>query len=142
MQVSLMGLGEANLTAGDLAAAEAAFGEGLRVAERTGMVLEMLTTLLRIAQVFAAGERQTEAVEILATVIAEPASDHQIFAENTLIKSAASDALESLHPAMDPDEYERALADGSSKTYRIVAKGLIDTIRTDAFRSTLAATAD
>jgi hypothetical protein len=81
-------------------------------------------------------------VEILATVIAEPASDHQIFAENTLIKSAASDALESLHPAMDPDEYEQALADGSSKTYRIVAKGLIDTIRTDAFRSTLAATAD
>jgi predicted ATPase/class 3 adenylate cyclase len=140
MQVSLMGLGEANLTAGDLAAAEAAFGEGLRVAERTGMVLEMLTTLLRIAQVFAAGERQTEAVEILATVIAEPASDHQIFAENTLIKSAASDALESLHPAMDPDEYEQALADGSSKTYRIVAKGLIDTIRTNAFRSTLAPT--
>lgn len=128
MQVSLMGLGEANLTAGDLAAAEAAFVESLRVAERTGMVLEMLTAVLRIAQVFAAGERQREAVEMLATVIAEPASDYQMFGESTSIKSAASEELELLRGSMDPDEYERALGDGSSMTYRTVAKGLIDSL--------------
>ncbi|MGB8360033.1 MAG: AAA family ATPase [Acidimicrobiia bacterium] len=128
MQVSLMGLGEANLDAGDLAAAEAAFVESLRVAERTGMVLEMLTALLRIAQVFAAGERSREAVEILATVIAEPASNHRMFAEGTMINSAASEALESLQDSMDPGEYERALAGGSSKAYRAVAKDLIDSI--------------
>lgn len=132
MQVSLTGLGEANLAVGDLTAAEAAFGESLRVAERTGMVLEMLTTLVRIAQVLAASERKREAVEILATVIAEPASEHQMFAESTLIKSAASEELESLHGSMDGDEYERALADGSSMTFRAVAKGLTDMIgRTD-----------
>jgi predicted ATPase/class 3 adenylate cyclase len=128
MQVSLMGLGEANLEAGDLVAAEATFVESLRVAERTGMVLEMLTTLLKIAIVFAAGERQREAVAILATVIAEPASNHRMFAEGTMINSAASEALESLHDSMDPGEYEHALADGSSKAYRAVAKDLIDSI--------------
>jgi predicted ATPase/class 3 adenylate cyclase len=128
MQVSLTGLGEANLDADDLVAAEAAFVESLRVAERTGMVLEMLTTLLKIAAVFAAGERQREAVEILATVIAEPASNHRMFGESTLINSAASEALESLHDSMDPGDYERALADSSSMTYRAVVKGLIDSI--------------
>jgi tetratricopeptide (TPR) repeat protein len=138
MQVSLMGLGEASLTAGDHAAAKGAFVESLRATERTGMVLEMLTAVLRIAQVFAAGEKKREAVEMLATVIAEPASDHTMFAENTLIRSAAAEELESLHDSMDPDEYERALADGSARTYRDVTKGLIDMVSTEAFRLSVA----
>jgi tetratricopeptide (TPR) repeat protein len=133
MQVSLTGLGEANLATGDLAAAEKAFVESLSVAERTGMVLEMLTSLLKIAQVFAADERQRTAVEILSTVIAEPASDHQMFANTTSTRSAGSEELESLRGSMDPEEYERALADGSSMTFRAVAKGLIDTISKDAY---------
>ena len=126
MQISLMGLGDANLTAGNLAAAEEAYVGGLRVADRTGMVLEMLTTLLKIAQVFAASERQRRAVEILTTVIAEPASDHQMFAEGASIKSAASEELESLRGSIDRDEFERAVADGNSETFRAVAKSLID----------------
>jgi predicted ATPase len=128
MQVSLMGLGEANLAAGDLDAANAAFVESLRVAERTGMVLEMLATLVKIAVVFVASERPTEAVELLATVIADPASDHQMFAEGTLINAAASAELETLHDSMDPGEYERAFSAGSSMPYRAVAKDLIDSI--------------
>lgn len=128
MQVSLMGLGETNFDAGDLVAAEAAFIESLGVAERTGMVLELLTTLLKIALVFAAGERPKEAVKILASVIAEPASNQRMFTENTLINSAASEALESLRDSMDPGDYERALADSPSMAYRAVAKDLIDSI--------------
>jgi predicted ATPase len=129
MQVSLMGLGDASLAAGDLAAAEAAFVESLRVAERTGMVLEMLTTLVKVARVFAASERPGEAVKLLATVITDPASDRQMFTEGTSINAAASAALETLHDSMVPDEYERALADASSMAYRALAKDLIDSIR-------------
>jgi predicted ATPase len=129
MQVSLMGLGDASLAAGDLAAAEAAFVESLRVAERTGMVLEMLTTLVKVARVFAASERPGEAVKLLATVITDPASDRQMFTEGTSINAAASAALETLHDSMVPDEYERALADASSMAYRGLAKDLIDSIR-------------
>lgn len=128
MQVSLMGLGDASLAAGDLAAAEAAFVESLRVAERTGMVLEMLTTLVKVARVFAASERPGEAVKLLATVITDPASDRQMFTEGTSINAAASAALETLHDSMVPDEYERALADASSTAYRALAKDLIDSI--------------
>jgi tetratricopeptide (TPR) repeat protein len=129
MQVSLMGLGDASLAAGDLAAAEAAFVESLRVAERTGMVLEMLTTLVKVARVFAASERPGEAVKLLATVITDPASDRQMFTEGTSINAAASAALETLHDSMVPDEYERALADASSMAYRALTKDLIDSIR-------------
>jgi hypothetical protein len=126
MQVSLMGLGEANLAAGDLAAAEKAFVAALRVTERTGMVLEMLATLLRIGKVFSASDRPGHAVEILATVIAEPASSRQMFTESTSIATAASAELEALQDSMEPGEYERAIADASSMAYRAVAKDLID----------------
>jgi predicted ATPase/class 3 adenylate cyclase len=128
MQVSLMGLGEANLAAGDLVAAKAALAESLRVEERTGMVLEMLATLVRIATVFAVSERQAEAVKLLATVVADPASSHQMFAEGTSINAAASAELETLRDSMDPEEYELALTDGSSMAYRVVAKDLMDSI--------------
>jgi tetratricopeptide (TPR) repeat protein len=128
MQVSLMGLGEANLATGDLVAAQAAFVESLRVAERTGMVLEMLATLVKIAMVFAASQRASEAVKLLAAVIADPASDRQMFTEGTRINAAAFAELETLHDSMDPEDYERALADGSTRALRAVAKELIDSI--------------
>jgi hypothetical protein len=67
-------------------------------------------------------------VAILATVIAEPASNHRMFADSIMINAAASEALESLHDSMDPGEYERALAVSSSTPYRLVAKELIDSI--------------
>jgi hypothetical protein len=128
MQVSLMGLGEANLATGDLVAAQAAFVESLRVTERTGMVLEMLATLVKIAMVFAASQRASEAVKLLAAVIADPASDRQMFTEGTRINAAAFAELETLHDSMDPEDYERALADGSTRALRAVAKELIDSI--------------
>lgn len=128
MQVSLMGLGEAHCAAGDLAAAEAAFVESLRVAERTGIVTEMLATQVKIATVFAASDRRSEAVALLATVIADPASERQLFTETTSIGVMASADLEALRDEMDPTEYERALAGGSSRAYRAAAKELIDAI--------------
>ncbi len=128
MQVSLMGLGEANLATGDLPAAEAAFVESLRVTERTGMVLEMLLTLVKIAMVFSATERSSEAAQILATVIADPASNRQMFTENTSIAAVASEQLEALHDSMEQGDYERAMADASTMAYRSVAKDLIDSL--------------
>jgi predicted ATPase/class 3 adenylate cyclase len=128
MQVSLMGLGEANFAAGNLLAAKAAFVESLRVAERTGMVLEMLASLVKIAMVFSADERPTEAVRLLASVTADPASGHQMFTETTSIHAAASAELETLHDSMDPQVYERAFTDGSSMAHRALAKDLLDSI--------------
>ncbi len=128
MQVSLTGLGDANHEAGDLVAAEAAFLESLRVGERTGMVLEMLATLLKLAAVFADRGHPGRAVEVLATVVAEPASNHQLFGETTLINEVASAKLHSLHGSMPPEEYERSLATGSSATFRSVTKNLVDSI--------------
>jgi predicted ATPase/class 3 adenylate cyclase len=128
LQVSLAGLGDTNLATGDLAAAEAAFIESLDAAQRTSMVPEMLGTMVKIAKVLAASGRQTEAVELLSTVLAEPASNRQLFTESTPIDSMASAELEKLQREMEPGEYEKALAAGSSRSYRIVVKELIDSI--------------
>jgi hypothetical protein len=51
-----------------------------------------------------------------------------MFTEGTQINTAASAELETLHDSMDPEEYERAFADGSSRAFRAVAKVLIDSI--------------
>ncbi|MGB7859210.1 MAG: adenylate/guanylate cyclase domain-containing protein [Acidimicrobiia bacterium] len=126
MQVSLMGLGETNIAVGNLAAAEAAYVESLRVAERTGMVLEMLATLVRIAQVFSASGRSSEAAQILATVIADPASSREMLIESKPIADVASAELEALRNSMVPGDYQRALEDATSMAYRTVAKDLID----------------
>ena len=128
LQVSLAALGDANLAIGDLVAAEAALIESLDAAERTSMVPEMLGTLTKVARVFAATGRRRQAVELLATVLAEPASDRQLFTESAPINAAASAALEELEQEMDPGDYEQAVAAGSSRSYAIAIKELIDTI--------------
>jgi predicted ATPase/class 3 adenylate cyclase len=128
LQVSLAALGEVSLTTGDQVTAQAAFIESLDAAERMSMVPEMLGALVSVGRVSAANGRYKEAVELLATVIAEPTSNRQLFTESTSINAMASVELEKLQDVVDTSEYERAQAAGSSKDYRVVAKQLIDTI--------------
>ncbi|MEE8375302.1 MAG: hypothetical protein V3S26_03155 [Acidimicrobiia bacterium] len=94
------------------------------------MVPEMLGALGKLGRVFVADGRHTKAVELLATVIAEPASDRRLLAQSDSIKGTASAELEKLQDAIDPEEYSVARAAGSSKDYRVVAKELINTIST------------
>lgn len=128
LQFSMDSLGDTNLATGDLAAAEAAFIESLDAADRTRMVPEMLGALEKLGRVFVAEGRHTKAVELLATVIAEPASHRRLLAQSDSIKETASAELEKLQDAIDPEEYSAARAAGSSKDYRVVAKELINTI--------------
>ncbi len=120
--------GDTNLATGDLAAAEAAFIESLDAADRTRMVPEMLGALGKLGRVRVAEGRHTKAVELLATVIAEPVSDRRLLAQSDSIKGTASAELEKLQDAIDPQEDSAARATGPSKDYRVVAKELINTI--------------
>jgi tetratricopeptide (TPR) repeat protein len=129
LQVSLSGLGDANLEVGDLTAAELAFVEGLSAAERTSMVPEMLGTLVKVARVYAAGGRKSEAVELLATVVADPASEHQLFTDAVPISSMATDELTRLQQEIDDEAFAEAQKTGSARSYGTVAKQLIDSIK-------------
>ncbi len=123
--VSMEGLGEANVAAGKLDAAETAFIEGMASAERMGMVGDVLSMMTKAAGVLALQGRQAEAVELLATVLADPASSGMPFSATEQNTEAAAKALTDLESEMDADEYATAFQRGSLRPYDVAAKELI-----------------
>ena len=125
IMVSLEGLGEANVAAGRLDAAEQAYIEGIAAAEQMGMVRDMLNMMAKVAKVWGRRGQPFEAVELLATVLAEPISVHQPFTGTTPINKAASAALSELKKEIDPEAYASALARGSERPYDVAADQMI-----------------
>lgn len=127
LQMSATGLGDANMAAGNFAAAETAYIESLTTSEQMGMVREMLSVLRRLAEIRAATGRKREAVELLATVLADPASAQQAVFDGALTSDSATAALDDLREELDPEEFAAAHAAGTSRSYDIAAKELIGT---------------
>jgi predicted ATPase/class 3 adenylate cyclase len=125
IMVSLEGLGEANVAAGRLDAAEHAFIEGIAAAEQMGMVRDMLNMMTKVAKVWGQRGQPFEAVELLATVLAEPTSVYQPFTDTTPINEAASAALSELKQKLDPEAHASAFARGSQRPYYVAADQLI-----------------
>jgi tetratricopeptide (TPR) repeat protein len=125
IMVSLEGLGEANVAAGRLDAAEQAFIEGIAAAEQMGMVRDMLNMMIKVAKVRGQRGQPFEAVELLATVLAEPTSVHKPFTDTTPINQAASAALAELEEELDPEAYASAYARGYERPYAVAADQLI-----------------
>jgi hypothetical protein len=126
--VSMDGLGEANVAAGRLAAAEIAFIESMATAGQLGMVRDVLSMMTKVARIRMLQGRPIEAVELLATVLAEPTSANQPFTDNVPINEAASAALNELEEELDAEAYESAIAQGTKRSYDTVARELIDNI--------------
>ena len=112
--------------AGDMEGAANALGEALDVAERTSMVPEMLKGLRRVAAIYAVTGREAEAVELLASVLAEPESHKQQWMEGASIHELAQAQLDELESQMDPDESARASETGAAKPFRVAVKELTD----------------
>ncbi|GMQ86259.1 MAG: hypothetical protein BMS9Abin07_1832 [Acidimicrobiia bacterium] len=125
--VSMEGLGEANVAAGKLDAAATAFIEGMASAERMGMVGDVLSMMRKVAGVRVLQDRPVEAVELLATVLAEPASSHMPFADPQPNREPAAAALTELEEAMEAAEYTAAFERGSARPYDVAAKELLGT---------------
>jgi hypothetical protein len=81
--------------------------------------------MAKIAKVRAAMGLPAEAVEMLATVLAQPMSAQQPFADNTPIKDSAAQALDDLRGMLSPEESSAALARGTSTPFELAAKELI-----------------
>jgi predicted ATPase/class 3 adenylate cyclase len=128
LQFSLSAMGDVQLANGALRAAERSLVEALDAAEKTGMVIDMLGGLVKIATVFAATDRKAQGVKLLSTVITEPASEGQQLAAKLPIRDLASAQLDKLRSELDPEEYEPARASGASTTYGMAVKELIDTL--------------
>ena len=119
------GLGEANLAAGNLEAAESAFIDSLATAEQMGTVREMLNLIGKVAQIRAATEKQQEAVALLATVVADPASAYPAMFQSVPITEVASEALTELEKELEPDVYAAAHDAGTARFYAVAVKELI-----------------
>lgn len=125
IMVSLEGLGEANVAARRLDAAEMAFIEGMAAAERMGMVRDMLSMMTKVAIVWGERGESLEAVELLATVLAEPTSVHQPFTDVTPIEESATAALSKIKEELDPEAYSSAYAKGVERSYDSAARQLL-----------------
>lgn len=126
LQVALFGLGDAMFGAGDPKGAQGAFVQSLSAAERTGMIPEMLATIVRIARTKAMNGEEREAARLLAMVEAEPDSVGQFFIQRESINAAAVNALAELEPMFDGDEFAELVADGAQRNYRNVVKQLAE----------------
>ena len=135
--VTDLGIVFANLAAGDLPGAEAAFIEGLTTSEQTGLVREMLSLILKIAGIRHATGEQREAVELFAAILAEPMSAQVALFDIKPLDETAADSLAEIQEMMDPDEYAAAYAIATLRSYDVAAKELIDSLadsRQDAER--------
>ena len=126
--VAYEGLGDANLAAERWEDAEAALVQAIDVAEQMGMVRDMLGMITKVGIARAALGRETEAVELLATVCADPLSVHQPFSANVPIRDSAMAALGDLEVTLSEADYSAAHARGTSRPYEVVAKELMDSV--------------
>jgi predicted ATPase/class 3 adenylate cyclase len=126
LQLSLTGLGAASLEMGDFDAAELALLEDLAVAERMGLIREVLQVLIQLARVRSATDRASEAVELLAAVIAEPMSSNQTVWESSSLKEIATETVAELESALDPAEFSSRSEAGTAKPYQVAVKELLD----------------
>lgn len=125
LQLSLVGLGSAALQLGRLDEAENAYLEALEVSERMGLIREVLQALIHIASVRAATDRNGEAAELLASVVAEPASSNQTLWESSSLNDLATERLSELEARLDPTELAERVEAGTSKPFQILVKELL-----------------
>ncbi|MFV1963515.1 MAG: hypothetical protein ACC658_17010, partial [Acidimicrobiia bacterium] len=114
------------LEIGDFDAAEEALIEDLAVSELMGLIRELLQVLIQLARVRTAIGRTGDAVELLASVIAEPMSSNQTVWETSSLKEIASEALSSLESTLGPAEFSLRSEAGTAKPYQVAVKELLD----------------
>ncbi len=125
IQAGLPYLGEALVKAGDPAASEPVFLESLAMSEDMGQSLEMAATLTHIASAYAQTEKETEAIELLASVLADPSAIKSQLAEETTIGDTARELLDQLRGSVDAVSFEEARLRGSSVSVQVAAKQLL-----------------
>jgi len=89
------------------------------------MMPDMLNLMMKIAKVRAALGRDSDAVELLATVCAHPISEQQPFTENIPIREAATAVLDELRARLDAGAYEAAVSKGKSASFDAVLNQLL-----------------
>lgn len=128
IQAGLQYLGEALVNAGDPGASEPVFLESLAMSEDMGQSLEMAGTLSRLASAYSQTGQERKAVEILASVLADPSTSTAQLAEESTVAATAQSLFDQLRETLDGDTFEVARARGSALSVQVTAKQLLTDI--------------
>jgi tetratricopeptide (TPR) repeat protein len=125
IQAGLQYLGEALVNAGDARASEAAFLESLAMSEDMGQSLEMAGTITRLASAYSKTGQEEKAVEVLASVLADPSTETSLLAEESTVAATARHLLDELRNSINGDTFEAACARGAALPVQVTAKQLL-----------------
>ena len=114
LQFGLQGLGDAKAAAGDHEQALDAFLECLAASYEMGAVVEVAGLLTRIAVVHVEMGRHEKAIEILASVLADPVRNQKMINETESIDTLATRAMASAEDQLDCDAAESARTKGAN----------------------------
>ncbi|MGB7861139.1 MAG: hypothetical protein WBM90_11630, partial [Acidimicrobiia bacterium] len=128
LQVSLQYLGDTQVAVNELGAAEATFRDGLSMAIEMGSAVEIAGILARLARIRVLNGQSTEAVSILGSVLADPASSRSMIAENVLTSDVARELLTKLETSLDAGAYASAFASGQAKPLDVAAKEILASV--------------
>ena len=95
------------------------------MSEDMGQSLEMAGTLVRIASAYAQTGKETRAIELLASVLADPSTEKAQLAEETTVANTAQQLLGRLRGSIDAVGFEEARLRGSSVSVQVAAKQLL-----------------
>ena len=87
----------------------------------------MAGMLARVAQVRAEIGKREEAVEILASVLADAVSSQSLMVDNVPVSEKVSELLAELERVLDAETYAAARLQGGAKSLDVAAKELLAT---------------
>jgi ATP/maltotriose-dependent transcriptional regulator MalT len=123
--IALDGLGASYAAAGDLGEASDALLRGLDLYVQVGLVVEQASVAVKIAGVQARMGDDEVAVELLASVLADPISSRQSPMDQTVIEDLATAALAESEDRLEPDVYAAAHARGAAMALAVKVKELL-----------------
>jgi predicted ATPase/class 3 adenylate cyclase len=123
--LSLQGLGVAHAAAGGFDDANNALLDSLARFERMGLIIDMASVMVYLARVHEERGDAERAVEILASVLADPVSGQQLVAEQAEIGQVAAEALAGLENMLDPEVFAAARTAGTARSIDVEVKELL-----------------
>lgn len=123
--LGLQGLGQAYLIRQDFPAADEAVLGSIELFERLGFLNELAYSMVMLGRSRAGLGRAEQAVQILASVIADPVSERDYVFEPVTIGASAADTLTELEAVLDAEAFTAARATGASRPLDVVVKEVV-----------------
>lgn len=114
--LALVGLGSVHAAAGRAVEAERAYLDGLARFEQMGQAPDMAMILIHVARLRGEVGREGEAIEILSSVVADPAAEQTFVTEGESIGDLASVDLARFEDGVTDDDFSAAMRTGSGRS--------------------------